>query len=237
MRDYDTILLMEHLTVAEAADRLNLSTKRVYDLVGQDAIPAIRAGSTILLHKDDVAAYSRTRRAGKPGRPFSPHRAWQIMAAVDGHDLPDDRVAAHRIRSRIANLTSTADLHDLGRRLQGRADPVRYTAHPSMRDLILGAGVPTGADAAARLGLDLLPGHDVEVYLPDTNRPDLTADLGLAADPGGNVHVRWAPADNLIDPAPRLAVAMDLLEHPDPRAQRSGEELLDIIHADLRGSR
>jgi hypothetical protein len=108
-------------------------------------------------------------------------------------------------------------------------------AHPSLLaelrrepDLML-----SGATAATQLGLGLLARDIVEAYVAADRAEDIVARYHLRVSREPNVVLRvvprftpdWPPAHE----APLPAIALDLLEDPDPRAHELGDALIARI--------
>lgn len=125
-------------------------------------------------------------------------------------------------------------------RLQSRFDEVRFLhAHPSLLAKLLTDTelVLSGAHAAARYAIDLVPGASVDAYV-GADRADVLLrkySLQEATSTDGNVLLRYV--EELPSPrpqvAPRLCVAADLLEGDDPRSQVAGTRLLEALFAAL----
>jgi excisionase family DNA binding protein len=64
------------ISPAEAAQRLGVTPRRVYALVGENRLRSERIGGRLLIDRDDVDAHAAGAQA--VGRPFSPRRAWAM---------------------------------------------------------------------------------------------------------------------------------------------------------------
>lgn len=223
-----TSLVLDWMAPAEAARRLGVTPRRVYALVRDGRLRGEWVGGRLLVGRSSVEA-----RAGSPvtgGRPFSPRRAWALLLLAAGEapvGLEPD------VRSRLGRLAREGDLWSMRARLVNRAQVRRLRAHAS--DLGRIAAEPglvrTGPAAAAEAGLTLVaPGAILEAYLDAATAMRLVERYRLQPDPDGNLVLRVVPAEVrgwLAGPvAPRAAVALDLAEDPDPRAQAVAREAL-----------
>ena len=91
----------------------------------------------------------------------------------------------------------------------------------------------TGATAPSELHLGLIGGDHVEAYVDESKIDDVIRLYHLRPSREANVKLRvvpsfmdsWPPAKV----APISAIALDLLDDPDPRSQQVGEEMLRNI--------
>ena len=89
----------------------------------------------------------------------------------------------------------------------------------------------TGTSGASELRLGLIGGTDrVEAYVAASDLDALVGRCHLRASREPNVLLRVIEAAGVPEPrprvAPRSAVALDLLDDPDPRAQQVGRQVL-----------
>ena len=98
-----------------------------------------------------------------------------------------------------------------------------------------------GVSAAAGVGADLVVSGRVDGYVRAGDVPALVAEFGLEPLPfgEGNVVLRvvsevW-PFDERERVAPRLVVALDLLDDADGRTKRAGDSLLDLALGEVSG--
>lgn len=218
------------VSVTDAARRLGVTESRVRQLIGRRELRAQNVRGLWLVQVEDVER--RKALAPAPGRRLTPARVWGLLYLAAGLPAPWlDRSARYRLRS----LLKARRLTSLRSRLTARGVPLAMRAHPSqlrsLRDeplLML-----TGPTAAAELRLGLLAGEVVEAYV-DTDRLDeLVRRYHLRASREPNVLLRvvptfapeWPPAHH----APLSAIALDLIDDPDPRTREVGLSLLDRI--------
>lgn len=218
------------VSAAEAARRLGVTESRVRQLIGRRELSAQNFQGLWLVRVEDVER--RQALAPPPGRRLTPARAWGLLYLAAGLPAPWlDRSARYRLRS----LLKARGLTSLRARLTARGVPLAMRAHPSqlgsLRDeplLML-----TGPTAAAELRLGLLAGEVVEAYVDEDRLDDLVRRYHLLASREPNVLLRivppfasnWPPAHH----APLPAIALDLIEDPDPRTREVGLSLLDRI--------
>jgi hypothetical protein len=125
----------------------------------------------------------------------------------------------------------------LGPRLSRRAESRHFDAHPGEIPYILEdpGFLTSGISAAAAHGLDLVSGPEADGYLRAGALKKFAATHALRpAGPGANLHVRLVPdqAWRFLDDAliaPIAAVALDLMEDPDPRSSQAGRAALQNL--------
>lgn len=221
------------LSVSEAAARLGVSQQQVRQLIRSGELEADRLGRAFL-----VPAGAVERRASQEwprGRRFAPANAWALLSIADGKEAPwlspDDRW-------RVKRYLAGHSLEWLRPRLVDRAKAVRLRAHPSLLrrlrndpDLML-----SGVSAARELRLGLVGGGDeVDAYVDSSRFPDVMRRYRLRPSQESNLVLRvippvgWASLPGHV--APRAAVALDLLDHSEPRVQQVGQELLAKANA------
>ena len=218
------------LPVAEAAKRLGVSETRVRQLLGSGELRARQVQGLWLIPVEEIER--REDLSPQSGRRLTALRAWGLIYIAA--DLPApwlDRSARYRLR----RLLEQRGLMALRSRLIARGIPTPMRAHPSLLvelrqdpDLML-----SGATAATQLGLGLLAHDVVEAYVSGDHAEDVVTRYHLRASREPNVVLRvvprfapdWPPAHE----APLPAIALDLLEDPDPRAREVGDALIARI--------
>lgn len=219
--------LDDALPVADAARALGLSAQRVRALLDDGALPGRKVAGRWLV--DRSAVDRRVREPKLAGRPFSPAQAWGLIALAEGDD-PKWLDASHR--SRLRRQLREHDLRDVipslvrrGRRIGLRAhasDLARIEAEPDV--------VRSGVSAASDYGLEIVAPGVLEAYIPARRWSPLERryHLQLSADPNLILHVIDGPWPFAKDQrvAPKLAVALDLLDHDDERSRRAGQRAL-----------
>ena len=216
------------ISSAEAADRLGLTAGRVRELIATGALGARRVGNRFLVRRADVEA--RALAGPLAGRPYSPHRAWAlILLASDVIPPGVDAVT----RSKLKKVLRESDLWSLKPRLGSRAERRTYRAHSSDLQRLEAepAAVVTGARHAANAGLDLVaPDAPVELYVDAPTADRLVRRYRLRPSDRPNVVLRVVPVEARAwltgHVAPRLAVALDLADDPDPRSQETARAAL-----------
>jgi excisionase family DNA binding protein len=219
--------------VAEAAEVLGLSARRVRALAEAGEIPARRVGRTWVLDLD------RRQPPRPPGRRLSARSAWAVLGLGYEGLSRSERQRARERQMRLAELPPQA--------LVRRAAVHRLVAHPAALSrladdprVVLG-----GVSAAARHGADVIAVDRVEGYVRTNDLDDVRTAYALRPPPDGdsaNVVLRVpAPAWPFPDGeryAPPLVVAADLREAGDERSVRAARVLsrtpafrLPAVHA------
>lgn len=220
---------MKVLSVAEAADELDVSSRRVLQLLAAGQLRGEQLGWGWAVDPIDVDRLRRHR--GEIGRPWSPASAWAVLSLANG-DQPDvSPVERSRARKRLAQH----GLIGLVGRLRSRAGLHQFYAHPAALDRLAGEPgvVRGGVSAVGEHDAGLIAGDLVEAYVARRQLAGLVERYALeerAERP--NVLLRavdevsWPfPAD--AEFASRPVVAIDLMEADDERSQRAGRELID----------
>lgn len=218
------------LPVADAAKLLNVSQRRVRQMLAAGALSGRRLGSVWLVDEASARDVARRRRAA--GRPMSVENAWKAMVLASGCDLPRGH-GADRARLRRL-LDMRGGLGPLLSAFGQRGDPVRLRAHPGVLSRLAGndAVVLSGASAALHYGLDLVAANDLEGYTRVGALDRLEQKYALERDAYGNVLLRLVPDDVWIPAgkhAPLAAVAVDLVESRDPRSRELGLQLIEDL--------
>jgi hypothetical protein len=226
----DAISRQGHLTVAQAADRLGISVSRVNQLVSTGDLRSDHLGAITVIPEADVERRLSLRPGD--GRRLTPSNAWGIIAMASGERAawlsPDTRY-------RLRRLLEKQGLPALRARLVSRAVAHGFRAHPSVLAAIRDSEdvMLTGVAAAAELRLGLLAGDAVDAYVAERALPRIVARHHLQDSQNPNVVLRsvtsfvpsWPPSRI----APKAAIALDLLEDPDPRSRQVGRELLERL--------
>lgn len=218
---------MSVLGVVEAAEELEVSPRRVRQMLVSGDLRGQRVGRNWAIGRADI---QRLQRKGV-GRPWSAASAWAVLHFAAGSDPVLSPVERSRARKRLAD-SGLAGLVD---RLRARAERREMYAHPSaLRRLANESGVVRGGiSAAAEYGVDLIAGDEAELYV----RANKVADVSdrFALEEGSdrpNVILRvvedevWPfGGDDRV--APWSVVAVDLLDAHDERSRRAGLELIE----------
>lgn len=220
---------VEWMTTADAAEALNLTADRVRQLIATGVLDSRRVGGRYVVRRHDVEA--RIGTGAPPGRPFSPRRAWALILLAGGETPPGlDAVTLSKLRAVLRDR----DLWSMRSRLGSRAKSRDLRAHSSdLARLESESGVVlTGGRHAREAGLSLVaPDAPVELYTDERTADRLAARYVLRPSDRPNVRLRVLPpvAAGWLRGrvAPRAAVALDLAEDLDPRAQAAAREALE----------
>lgn len=109
---------MEYMSVAEAAEELGVSSRRVRSLVESAQLAGRQVGGRWLIEREAVE--SRKRQQHPSGRPLSPSSAWHILAALSGEDEALDPWLLPLGPGRSSARTSWLKLSDLTRQASVR---------------------------------------------------------------------------------------------------------------------
>lgn len=211
-------------SVAEVARELDVSPERVRQLIESGALPAVRVGGRWVI-ENGVAA----RRP--EGRPWNEAAAWGLLWLALDRPAPWLSVKQRqRARHRLAE-----GIKSHMERLAVRSESGWFRGHPSAlrrlgHDVRL---VHSGLSAIGAAGADLLVADHVEGYVRSVEVDTFVEQYGLepARRGEGNVHLRVIHDTWPFDPdevvAPRLVVALDLIEQLDERTSRAGRSLLN----------
>ena len=223
----DAISPRGYLTVAQAAQRLGISARRVNHLVGTGDLRSSQLGAITVIPVVDVE-WRRSLRPGD-GRRLTASNAWGVLALASGERPP---WLAPDTRYRLSRLLAKHGLVTLRARLVERGKRHAFRAHPSvLRDLRDDRALMlSGVTAAAELRLGLLAGDTVDAYVDERALATVIARYRLRESQEPNVILRIVPSFTPSWPpghvAPRAAVALDLIEDDDPRSRQIGTELL-----------
>lgn len=220
-----------YLTVPEAAKRLSVVPNTVRRLITTGELPATKVGDQWLVSLEAVD--HRLSVAPRHGRRMTCASAWGLLFLSDGQKAP---WLTPVTRWRMKRHLATRSLASLRAQLVDRGRPQSYRAHPAMLDRLRDdpALMLTGVTGASELRLGLIGGGDrVEAYV---DQPELDAVIRryhLRPSREPNVILRVVPSFGLSWPparvAPISAIALDLLDDPEPRAQQVGNQLLGGI--------
>ncbi len=212
---------------SEAARLLGLTLQRVRALAADGELPAHKLAGRWFVERPAVERRIRDRKLA--GRPYSPRKAWGLIALAEGDSPrwlePSDRsrlrrrLREHRLEEIVPSLARRA------RRLELRAhlsDLPRIEEEPD----VLRSGVSAGRDH----GLEIVAPGIFEAYVPAKRLRQLERHYHLrpSSEPNVVLHVVDGPwpfeAGRRV--APRLAVVLDLLEDDDERTRRAGQRAL-----------
>lgn len=204
------------LSTTEMAERLGVSTQRVYAMLRTGELQGRRVGEAWIL---DEAQLLKPR---KLGRPMSARTAWAAILGVnDAAQLSQpDRSKLRRRLIRLHDNPNAPQL--LSTWLAARAEPVNVSA-PEPDALYTDPDLVPSGISDPRSGMS--GGHGSEFYAqPGTLQQVMRRHL-LVEDPGGQVRLRQAPVP-LEAPVPLLLLAADLADRGLPREMRRAAELI-----------
>ncbi len=218
---------MDVVSVVEAAEYLEVSPRRVRQMLADDLLDGRQIGREWAIERRSLDSLRQHR--GPVGRPWRALSAWAVLAIADGDGSDLSPMDRSRARRRLAEQ----GLAGLVARLGVRAEMRRFYGHPSVLKP-LGAEpdvVRSGVSAAANHGADIVAPDFLEAYVPEARIAAIANQYGL--DPNAerpNVVLRvvddavwpFAPEEEV---ASRSVVAVDLLEAGDERSRRAGAEL------------
>jgi hypothetical protein len=219
---------MALLRVAEAAERLGVSTRQVQHLVARGELRQVARGVIDETSLDRLAAV----RGGSHMRAWSEETAWGAVSLLSGGDA---EWMGTTQRSRLKARLRALDAGALVERARERAKVTRYEAHPSARRYLQGELVHA-SDAAS--GVGLAETNAIDGYIAVSDGAAVVSRHGLIHDEEGWVTLRGTSMDlDLVrDMANRSVVltALDLAESLDVRERRAGMDALDRALAMFR---
>lgn len=217
------------LGVAEAAVMLDVSPRRVRQMLADGVLAGERVGRAWVIGSEQLHQAGHRRR--EAGRPWSAASAWAVLAMADGEKPILSPVERSRARKRLAK-----GLQSVSSRLGARSDRRWFYAHHSVLDRLpdVPGVVRAGISACSAHGVDLVVGEEFDGYVRDRDLDGLVSRCGLDSD-AARPNVLLRVVDNAVWPfqpcqssAGRAVVAVDLWESDDPRTQRAGAELLSL---------
>lgn len=223
----DASSLPGYLTVSQVAQRLDVSVRRVSQLISSGELPADRLGSIYVVREADVER--RLSLGPAEGRRLTAPHAWGVLSLASGDRAPWLTPSA---RYRLGKLLRRSGLAGLRPRLVERGTLRGFRLHPSLLPMLRQdpALMLSGVTAAAELRLGLLAGETIDAYVGERELPTVIARHQLRESRDSNVILRVVPSFAASWPpshvAPAAAVALDLLEDDDPRSRQVGKELL-----------
>lgn len=218
---------MSILSVDDVAEELEVSPRRVRQMLASGDLPGQRVGRSWAIDRVDI---QRLRRSGV-GRPWSAASAWAALELAAGRNPELSPLERSRARKRL----SDSGLDGLVSRLRARSERREMYVHPSALDR-LGADpgvVRSGASALAEYDVDLIAREEAEIYVRASKLADVVDRYALDEESDRpNVIVRvvddevW-PFQHDARVAPWSVVAVDLLDADDERSRRAGLELIE----------
>jgi hypothetical protein len=226
---------VEDLSVAEAANALEVDESRVRQMLRSGALSGRHVGRAWVVSGDALA--DLRQRRSPAGRPLAPKRAWALLDLLDGAKAAWlDPVARSQVRAHLRRLTE-ADAARWRAALRGREERHHVTGHrAALSRLAETDGVWTAGPAvASTIGADLVaPGARAELYVSSAAWSALARKLHLLPAGGrAGVVVRvplglWPFGP---DGPGRAALAASLVDSGEWRAARAGAEVLNDLAA------
>jgi len=218
---------MSLLGVVDAAGELEVSSRRVRQLLASGQLPGQRVGRSWVIRRSDV---EQLRRSGV-GRPWNAASAWDVLALASGGDPQLSPVERSRARKRLADN----GIAGLIGQLRSRSQRSEMYAHPSALDRIRDEVevVRSGVSALDEHDVDLIVIDEAEIYVRASQVAGLVGRYALEPDADRpNLIVRVVEDDVWpFDGGERVAswpiVAVDLLDADDERSRRAGLELIE----------
>jgi excisionase family DNA binding protein len=226
--EYGSIVDMNVMAVAEVAEVLRVSERRVRQLIATSDLRAERVGRQWLVHRDDVADLQASTRVA--GHPFSPANAWGLLALVEEkHPVWLSKAAM----SRLEGILEERGFDAIVPLLRDRAKLESWYVHPSMLGRL--ADDPRTVRAGASAVDALITDESFEFYVPEELVSELADKYFADTDAiDMNVLVRridgpwpFLPGEDSVWP---IVAAVDLLDRAgDDRRRRVAEELLTNV--------
>ena len=225
------------ITAREAAERLDVSTQRLRQLISTGDVRAEKFGRVWAVDPKSVDDYRRRRRP-TAGRSLSSKMTWAALLSNFGTDISDELVRVFGLRrteeTRLAHLSQRVP--EAWRWLaQRRATAETFETRDALLDRIASRDdvVRTGVSALADYDVDLVAhAKQLDVYLPAEVASELKNSMRLQSTSMGNLTLR--SIDELDYRAfimerevmPRSVVAVDLVDDADIRTSRAGCDLI-----------
>ena len=228
------------ITAREAAERLDVSTQRLRQLISAGDVRAEKHGHVWAVDPKSVDDYRRRRRP-TAGRSLSSKMTWAALFSDFGTDVSDEIVHVFGLRrteeTRLACLSQRVP--EAWRWLaQRRATAETFETRDAFLDRIASRDdvVRTGVSALADYDVDLIShAKHLDVYLPADAASELKQAMRLQPASTGNLILRSIAdleAGAFImgrEVMPRSVVAVDLLDDSDTRTARAGCDLIEAI--------
>lgn len=214
--------LHDDVPAAEAAERLAISPLAVRQQIhGGSLRGRQRAGRWFV----PIAELDRVSKLPRmPGRPYDQGPAWALIALASGNEH-ESGLSPARVSQLRRALLDVNDIDGLLYRLRHRADRQLNYVHPSLLNDVLADDriVLGGPSALPRESIDLVDGQlPEEVYISGDNWGSVAEEHAIQdADDLANLVVHVVEPGPVLHNGqlPDLAVALDLFESGDPRAQ------------------
>lgn len=218
----------------EAADRLQISTRRMRVLLETGRINAQRVSGRWIIDDGDLARFRFPRSAG---RPLSPRSAWQLINHIQQNsglqlstrDL--EPIERHRLEARLGRLKAAEDpLEVLCSMLAKRAERFELSVSPvDLRSLRQDPRIRLSGICHPASGL--LANAEVEAYVAREDYDTLVKDWFLVqVSAGSRANVVLHVAELVPEKTPVLLVAVDLAERGGVREEEAARELIGNLN-------
>lgn len=214
---------MEVMSVSQAAPELGVSDRRVRQMLARGELEGQHVGRSWII---DSKAIDSVRRRPEVGRPWNSVAAWALLQIAAG-EHPNVSVAqASRAKRRIADH----GINDLVMKLVSRGKKRKFYGHKSILERIADEQmvVRSGVSAAREHNADIVALDFLEAYVPMGKFNKLIKKYALEkSSERANILLRvvddkaW-PFPKNAKVAPRVVVALDLLDADDERSRRAG---------------
>lgn len=217
-----------YVAPAGAAQRLGISTRRVYALAKARRLASVRLGGRLLIASDSIHALADAGE--RVGRPLSPRRAWGLILLASGED---PQAIDPVTKSKLRRMLRERSLWSMRARLSSRATQQELRAHPSDLRRIDAEPrlVRTGPRFAREAGISLVASDaPPEYYVDPKTAAHLVSEYRLSSSSDPNVILRVVPDE--VWPwlsrsvAPKVAVALDVAEDRDARSRNAAQSVL-----------
>lgn len=220
---------MSVVGVAEAAEVLGVSERRVRQMLADGALDGRRVGRAWVIEAD--ALRSARNRGAESGRRWSSRSAWAVIALALDHDVGSlSPVERSRARQRLGRGWAA-----IAGRLEARAELRSFYAHPGVFDRLGDSDgfVVGGARAGIEHGVDVVAGPELEGYIRSGDLDVIAKRFGLEADASRpNLFLRVVDNDVWLfgerqRVADKIVAGLDMFGSGDPRFRRAGAALLE----------
>lgn len=231
---YSYDIMKDYMSVAQAAEKLDVSPRRVRAIIANGDLAAEKVGRGWLVSRGSIQVeLSRNR---PQGRKWSQMAAWALLARAANAERPS-RCSNSEWSRAGQRLRENGVLASLPR-LSSRAEVRSYFAHPSVLPSLIADQqlLRSGVSAASNLNADIIAIDEIEGYVLASDLEEVVRSYSLMERnvDDGNVKLHVADADEWPIPASnqmahRLLVALDLCESNDERSQLAGHKLLEEV--------
>jgi excisionase family DNA binding protein len=243
---------MDLISVADAAERLNVSERQVRRLAEAGELSARRVGGRWLI--DAEAVRDRSRSEPRSGRPLSLSTACAVLAATNSVLETDEdsagpfgaRIEDRRLRYRLRSLLAEAPpSRQWNHWLRHRASAQRVWVHPGVFDRFADDNRLHAADESvfASAGLGIASGDRRSFYVDENVVEEVLADYRARHSDEGQVVMMVVPNEISAmvlggpgEPVMSAIVLVDLLASTDARERYVAAEVLDAVRQKIISS-